>query len=184
MNTHHSETVLLPLGQCFAWLPDLLWLYLGSSGIMTIAFVLMAITGIHIIRRSKHPVPHSDLLGLLILIFACSSIYQALEIANIWLQAYQALAWVKAITASITMTTGLILIPKIPELVSQKSDRAELYEAQRKLESMEQKFNQMSSVYQASLGREERIIQLKREVNQELVNQGHPERYSIYKGKN
>jgi hypothetical protein len=37
----------------------------------------------------------------------------------------------------------------------------------------------MNSVYEASLDREDRITQLKREVNEELISQGQPARYKI-----
>lgn len=179
-----SYNAFLPHGHCYFWRPDILWLHVGSNAIITIAYLLIPGAIIIFIRNANREIPHQDILYLFIAFITFCGLSHATEIVTTWFPFYQFEGWIKAITASISMVTALVLIPKLPELLQTRGLQEKLEKTELELMAMELKLNQMSSVYQASLGREDRIVQLKIEVNKELQRQGIDQRYTIYHDKN
>jgi hypothetical protein len=57
------------------------------------------------------------------------------------------------------------LAPKLPQLIQLPGVEVKYHSAMAELEVMKQKNKQMSSVYSATLDREDRILELKKEVN-------------------
>lgn len=170
----------LPTAQCFAWAADILWLHVLSDAVIAFSYILIP-TALYIIAtRNQYRGQHKDLAYLFMaLIFSCGLTHAA-AIYTAWVPAYRLEGWLKAITASIAAVTTLVLLPKLPDLllnagIQRKYERME--DQQRMLEAQ---LAQMNSVYEASLGREERIIHLKKEINQELALQGLPPRYRIH----
>lgn len=172
----------LPEGKCYLWRPDILWLNVGSSTVIALANVLIFSGLIYLMRKSRTGLPHRDVITLFSAMILCSILSQLADILTTWLPFYLFEGWIKAVTASVALTTGLVFISKLPDLFSTHSARSELESARKEIANLETQLNQINSVYQAALGREERIVQLKQEVNTELLYQGKTPRYKIYSG--
>ncbi len=170
----------LPSGDTYHWLPEILWLHVISNAVIALSYLLIPL-GLYIfVTRNSRRLPHRDLAYLFIFFIFFCGLSHAAEIYTTWVPAYWLEGWLKAITASVSIVTALVLLPKLPDLVPSAADRrryADLEEHQRILET---RLAQMNSLYEASLGREERIVQLKKEINQELAKQGLPPRYRIH----
>lgn len=174
----------MPHGHCYFWRPDVLWLHVGSNAIIAIAYFVIPIALYTIIKRSQRPIPHKDLLYLFITFITFCGLSHSVEILTTWIPLYQLEGWVKATTASISIITALVLLPKLPDLLTTQSLQEKYDQLYNERDELEEKLNQMNSVYRASLGREERILQLKIEINSELTKQGFEPRYKIYEGSN
>lgn len=172
----------LPEGSCYLWRPDILWLHAGSNTAIALAHLLIAATLVLFLRKSKVDLPHKDIVTLFAVLVLCTAVTNLAEVLTTWLPYYLLEGWVKAVTASVAMTTGLVFVSKIPDLLRSESALKQLETARKEIASLENQLNQMNSIYQAALGREERIVQLKKEVNQELFRQGKAGRYKIYTG--
>lgn len=170
----------LPNGQCFAWAPDILWLHVISDAVIALAYVVIPVTLFVVVFRHHYREDQKDLTYLFMaFIFSCGLAHAA-GIYTAWVPAYHFEGWLKAITASISAVTALVLLSKLPDLVLNAGIQRKYEQMENNQRILEAQLAQMNSVYEASLGREERIIQLKKEINQELTRQGQPPRYRIH----
>lgn len=170
----------LPSGAAYHWLPDILWLHLISDAVIAISYLLIPMALYVFVTRNQYRMPHKDLAYLFICFIFFCGLSHAAEIYTIWVPAYRLEGWLKAITASISIVTALILLPKLPDLVLSEGDQKKYAHMEEHQRALEARLAQMNSLYQASLGREERIVQLKKEINQELTKQGLTPRYRIH----
>ncbi len=171
-----------PHGSGYFWRPDILWLHVGANTLIAFAYIVIPITLVVIIRKTKYDIPHRDLIYLFVTFIGFCGLSHAIEIITTWYPYYLLEGWIKATTASVSMTTALILLAKVPDIIKTEATFEKLKKAENELLALEARINQMSSVYQASLGRENRITQLKVEVNKELEKQGLEHRYTVYEG--
>lgn len=170
----------LPNGDCYQWLPDVLWLHVISNGVIALSYLLIPLALILLVTRNRYHLPHKDLAYLFIaFIFFCGLSHIA-SIYTTWVPAYRFEGWLKAITASVSIVTALVLLPKLPDLMLNESAQKKYEQLEDHQRALEARLAQMNSLYEASLGREERIVQLKKEINQELTKQGLPPRYRIH----
>lgn len=172
----------LPNGQCFSWAPDVLWLHVISNAVIALSYVLIPAALYIITTRNQYRGQHKDLAYLFIAFIFFCGLSHLVEIYTTWVPAYRLEGWMKAITASVSMVTALVLLPKLPDLLMNTEIQKKYQLMEDHQHTLEAQLAQMNSVYEASLGREERIIQLKKEINQELTKQGLPPRYRIYEG--
>lgn len=170
----------LPSGDCYRWLPDILWLHVISNAVIALAYLLIPLVLYVFATRNRHRLPHKDLVYLFIsFIFFCG-VSHAAEIYTTWVPAYRLEGWLKAVTASVSIVTALVLLPKLPDLLFNGGILKTYEHMEEHQRTLEARLAQMNSVYEASLGREERIVQLKKEINQELIKQGLPPRYRTH----
>lgn len=175
-----SQSEFMPHGHCYFWQADVLWLHVGSNAVIALAYVLIPLALTIFLVKNRFQLPHKDLLCLSVAFISLCGMTHLMEIYTTWIPAYRLEGWIKAITASVSITTALVLMPQLPDLLSSQGLQKK-YDALRENQAMlETRLSQMNSVYEASLGREERIVQLKKEINQELAKQGLPQRYRIH----
>lgn len=175
-----SQSEFMPHGHCYFWLPDILWLHVGSNAVIALAYFLIPLSLAILIRKRKSTLPHQDLVYLSIAFIFLCGISHIMEIYTTWVPAYRLEGWIKAATAAVSITTALVLLPKLPDLLDIQ-DLQKRYEALKDNQRiLEAHLNQLNSVHEASIDREERIIQLKREINLELSKQGLPHRYRLH----
>ena len=175
-----SQSNFMPHGHCYFWQPDVLWLHVGSNAVTALAYLLIPIALAIFIRKNKFELPYKDLLYLSVAFILLCGTTHLMEIYTTWVPAYRLEGWIKAVTASVSITTALVLLPKLPELLDTQGLQKRYELLQQNHTVLEARLSQMNSVYEASIGREERITQLKREINLELTKQGLPQRYRIH----
>lgn len=175
-----SQPNFMPHGHCYFWQPDILWLHVGSNAVIGLAYLLIPLALVIFILKNKFKLPHKDLLYLSVAFISLCGLTHLMEVYTTWIPAYRLEGWLKAITASVSITTALVLLPKLSELLKTEDLQKKYDLLQSSQTALEARLNQMNSVFDASLGREDRIVQLKREINQELTKQGLPPRYRIH----
>ncbi len=175
-----ADTQFMPHGHCYLWQADVLWLHVGSNAVIALSYFLIPLALTIFAVKNRSGLPHRDLLYLFIAFISFCGLSHTVEIYTTWVPAYRLEGWIKAITASVSIITALVLLPKLPELLDTQNLQKRYLSLQENQKLLEARLSQMNSVYEASLGREERITQLKKEINQELAKQGLPQRYRIH----
>lgn len=170
----------MPFGHCFSWSADVLWLHVSSNLVIAVAYLLIPIALYLFATRNQYKFPHLDLIYLFTAFIFLCGVSHSVQIYTIWTPAYHLEGWVKAVTASVSIVTALVLLPKLPDLLKNQSLQKKYEEMEEHQRELEARLSQMNSLYEASLGREERIVQLKKEINEELAKHGLPQRYRIH----
>lgn len=177
-----NDPSFMPHGHCYQWQPDILWLHVGSNSLIALAyFVIPAVLFIFAVNN-KNELPHKDLLYLFIVLILFCGFTHLVEIYTTWHPAYLFQGWVKAATASVSVITTLVLLPRIPELLNLRSLLQNQCDLEARFQEQQTLNNQMQVVHQASLDRENRVVELKKEVNFERTQQGLPPRYTFAEG--
>lgn len=132
----------MPHGQCYLWTPSLVWLHAGSDALIGIAYIVIPIALLYVVRR-REDLPFSWMFVLFgVFIIACGATH-IVEIWNIWNADYWFSGGVKLITAVASIPTALLLIHLIPSILTIPS-RNELALANRRLEAAMHELEQFS----------------------------------------
>jgi PAS domain S-box-containing protein len=112
-----SSDGFLPHGHCYLWDPLMMWLNIISDALITLAYLTIPVTLICIVRKRKD-LPFDWMwfcFGVFIL--ACGTTH-GLEIWTLWTPTYWLLGWTKAVTAAASVTTAILLVKLIPQLLA------------------------------------------------------------------
>ena len=132
--------IFMPHGMCYLWKPGLVRLHLVSDALIALAYCLISVTLIYIVRQQK------DLpLNWLILLFAafiisCGSGH-LFYIWTLWHPNYWLSGYIRAVTALVSVATAFALIKLIPQikiLLSSQQIAAINQQLQHKIEELEQ----------------------------------------------
>jgi len=124
---------LLPHGVCFLWDESLLLLHVVSDSIIALAYYSIPIALIFFVRRRKDLVFSWIFILFAVFIVACGTTH-LLGIWTIWHPAYWLDGMVKALTATVSLVTAILLWPLIPKALALPSP-AQLRSAYQKLEA-------------------------------------------------
>lgn len=199
----------MPHGHCYLWQPGLLWTNVISDALIFFAYSLIP-AAIAIVYY-KRPDLLMAKVGLLFMIFitACG-ITHLIGVWNVWHGAYWLAGIAKAITATVSLITAAalyILLPKIlkiptlavlSEQVRQRDEAVHELEAERlrlrenvqartaaieaKNRELTEEKARLEAFQDLALEREERMMELKREVNDLLQALGRPARFPLSPG--
>jgi hypothetical protein len=124
-------------------------------------------------------VPYKDIFALFMaFIFFCGTTH-FVAIYVTWYPAYEYQGWIKALTAFTSILTAIVLAPRLPDLIQLPGVEIKYHEALKDVEALKHKNAQMSSVYSATLDREERVIELKKEVNALMIELKREHAYDV-----
>ena len=123
---------LLPHGFCFSWLPQLLWLHVVSDVMIGLAYLTIPFTIFYFVRKRGDLPFHWVFVLFGLFIVACGSTH-FMSVWNIWYPDYWASGAIKAITAAVSVPTGIALVALIPDALSIPT-MAQLREAKERLE--------------------------------------------------
>lgn len=112
-------------------------------------------------------------------IVACGTTH-LLGIITVWNGAYRIEGVVKLITALLSIVTAGCLIPLIPKALSLPSQAALNKKYKTSLVDLEKTNFELEKFNNAAIGREERIVELKNEINQLRAKLGENAKYSSY----
>lgn len=169
----------MPHGHCYLWRSDILWTHVLSDAAIAMSYFLIPVIMAILISKRKKNIPYPDIFGLFIAFIFFCGLTHLLSIYVVWNPVYEHQGWLKALTAFISMLTVIVLMPKLPLLIGLPGIEESYRKSQKDLETMQQKYEQMNQIYAATLNREDRIIELKREVNQLLIHQGKSPAYDV-----
>ncbi|WAK01101.1 hybrid sensor histidine kinase/response regulator [Methylobacter sp. YRD-M1] len=122
----------LPHGFCFLWKPQLLWLFVVSDLIITLAYFSISFAlGYFICKRRDIEYKWVFVLFSLF-IFACGATH-LLSVVTIWKPVYGLEAVAKVVTTVVSLVASIVLWPLIPKAILIPS-RNQLINANRELE--------------------------------------------------
>lgn len=122
----------MPHGYCYLWDPWLVWLNVISDGLITLSYYCIPAVLIYFIRK-RRDLPFNWIFWMFGgFILACGTTH-LVEVWNIWHASYLFAGIVKAITATISVATAILLIPLVPQAVA-VPNLIHLQEKNRRLE--------------------------------------------------
>jgi signal transduction histidine kinase/CheY-like chemotaxis protein len=154
----------MPHGHCFLWQPGLLWLHVGSDGLIGTAYLVISLTLWRLVRRAHIP------FSLMVLAFgvfigACGLTHY-MEIFTIWVPDYWLSGSVKAVTALASVATGAYLVRSRSAIIGVTQASALAEERRLQLEIAHQDL-------EVAVRRHQRALQTMRECNEALVRATH-----------
>ncbi len=172
----------MPHGHCYLWQPDILWTHVLSDILIAMAYyAIPVILAIFLIKR-RQSFPFPEILALFVaFIFLCGTTH-LLRIYVTWYPAYQIEGWLKAVTAFISVVTAIVLVPRLPQLISLPGIQEAYKQSQEALEKANEEKSEMQAIFNTAMDRESKILALKEEVNALLIAQNQPEKYQANKG--
>jgi hypothetical protein len=169
----------MPHGHCYLWRPDILWTHVISDITIGVAYYLITIILGILLYKRKESVPYKDIFALFMaFIFFCGTTH-FVAIYVTWYPAYEYQGSIKALTAFTSILTAIVLAPRLPDLIQLPGVEIKYHEALKDVEALKHKNAQMSSVYSATLDREERVIELKKEVNALMIELKREHAYDV-----
>ncbi|MFZ1007018.1 MAG: PAS domain S-box protein [Candidatus Sulfotelmatobacter sp.] len=122
----------MPHGYCYLWDPRLVWLNVISDGLITLSYYCIPVVLIYFIRK-RRDLPFNWIFWMFGgFILACGTTH-LVEVWNIWHASYLFAGILKAITATISVATAILLIPLVPQAVA-VPNLIHLQEKNRRLE--------------------------------------------------
>ncbi len=169
----------MPHGHCYLWQPEILWLNVLSDIVIGIAYFTIPVVLVTLLLKRKEDIPHANLLGLFgAFILLCGTTH-FVGILVVWYPFYEFQGWVKLVTALVSIFTAIRLVPLLPDLLDMPDLKKSYGEASRMVRELTEKNQELQAFYDVSLDREERIMELKEEVNQLLENQDKEPKYTL-----
>jgi two-component system sensor kinase FixL len=154
----------MPHGQCFLWDPGVLWLNVTSDVAITAAYYVIS-AALFVFLWKRKDVPFAWMFALFgLFIFACGTTH-AIHVWTVWRPDYWAEGLVKAGTAVLSLSTGLLLFPLLPKAMALRSptDLEQLNgELRRALEDRQQAIERLQQSEAALRDRTE-VLTMQRE---------------------
>lgn len=178
----------MPHGHCYLWTPGLVWLHVISDSLIALPYYSIPLTLFYFVRRRQGIQFNTVFLCFAVFIFACGTTH-LMEIWNVWHSAYWLSGGIKAVTAVASVPTAILVIKLVPralllrspaeleavnrELEKEVDERTKAEEATRRTARELEEFNQLM------VGRELRMVELKREINELNATLGRPAPYEV-----
>ncbi|MBI3562976.1 MAG: hypothetical protein HY080_14795 [Gammaproteobacteria bacterium] len=179
MEGFFDSSRFLPHGHCYLWRPDILWVHIMSDSVIFAAYIAIPLALIYVVRkRTDLPFPTVFYLFSLFIIF-CGTTH-LINVWTIWQPYYGIAGVVKAFTAALSLITAYIVWNITPEALG-IPDRQALQtandnwkklshslegEIEARTQKLEERNQALQKFNEAALDREDRIIELKNEVNE------------------
>lgn len=113
-----SANGFIPHGHCYLWKPSLVWLHLLSDALIAGAYVAISATLAYLVYRTRREIPfHWMFLAFGSFIVACG-ITHFMAIWTLWHPIYWLSGLLKAITATASVATALVLPSLVPKALS------------------------------------------------------------------
>jgi PAS domain S-box-containing protein len=111
------QSVGLPHGFCFLWNPRLLWLNIASDSLIALAYFAIPIALLKIVRKREDVPLNGVSLCFAGFIVACG-LTHVMEVVTLWFPVYWVSGALKAVTASVSVATLVLLIRITPGLLA------------------------------------------------------------------
>jgi signal transduction histidine kinase len=165
-------------GYCYLWRPEIVWLHVGSDALITLAYYSIPISLVYFVRKRRDLPFHWMFIMFGAFILGCGTTHM-MEVWTIWHGTYRLAGIVKLITAGLSLSTAVALIPMMPKALALPSP-ARLAAANRELEQearareqaedeQRRSFKQLRALAgRIQTAREEERARVAREIHDEL----------------
>jgi hypothetical protein len=103
----------LPHGYCLLWNWPLILLHVVSDSLITLSYMSIPVTLIYIARKRKD-LPFNWIFWCFGLFIVACGLTHAIEVMTFWYPAYWALGTTKAVTATVSLATAILLVKLVP----------------------------------------------------------------------
>lgn len=186
---------LLPHGQCLLWESGLVWLHVTSDLLIAAAYFSIPATLGYLTFKRQDIEFRSMFLLFAAFIVACGTTH-VMNIWTLWQPVYWLEGFMKTLTAGLSVATACLLVPLLPKALALPNPSAlEIANRQLQREVADRELAEEALVQRAGelaranaelerfnrgvIGREQRMIELKREVNALLQASGKPAAYDL-----
>lgn len=152
----------IPHGHCYLWQPGLVWLHIMSDALIALAYYSIPVFLIYLSYK-RSDIPFRGTFWLFGAFIVCCGTTHLLEIWTLWHPTYWLAGGMKAVTAIVSLSTVLELIPLTPKALALPSP-AQLEIANQTLEEVNQSLE--TRVAQRTQELTKTIEQLQKEVEQ------------------
>ncbi|MEG5000774.1 sensor histidine kinase [Microcoleus sp. B4-D4] len=115
--TFFSSGSFIPHGHCYLWQTKLVWLHVASDSIIAIAYFSIPITLIYFISQRKD-LPFDWIFAMFGAFIVACGITHIFEVWTLWHPTYWLSGTIKAITATISFITAILLVDLIPQALA------------------------------------------------------------------
>jgi PAS domain S-box-containing protein len=123
---------LMAHGYCYLWKPEIVWLHVVSDTLITLAYYSIPVTLVYFVRKRRDLPFHWMFLMFGAFILGCGTTH-VMEVWTIWHGTYRLAGIIKLITAGLSVSTAVALVPLMPRALALPSP-ARLEAANRELE--------------------------------------------------
>lgn len=134
----NASAHFMPHGHCYLWIPSLVWLHVISDSTIALAYMLIPFALGYIVYKRKDLIYGWIFLCFCAFIIACGTTH-IMEVWTLWYPDYWLSGFIKAITAIVSLTTAILLLRLIPNILAFPNETT-LREAHTALEKSENKF--------------------------------------------
>lgn len=191
---------------CGTWSDALGWLHIGSDVAIFGAYTAIPIVLVYFVVR-KPDVPFPRIIWLFVAFILSCGLGHLLEAVIFWHPVYRLAGVVKLVTATVSWGTVVALVFIVPkalklpglaklnaemelsnaglqQMMEQVTERtvrleAEVAERRRAEERLAEHARQLEKFNKLAVGRELRMVELKREINELAASLGRPEPYDV-----
>jgi len=111
---------MMPHGYCYAWQPSVLWLNVLSDAAIALAYFSIPIT-LTVFLRQRSDFPFSWVLSLFSMFILACGFTHSMGIWTVWNGDYGIHGLVKFVTAFVSVTTAVALVPVVPRALAFRS---------------------------------------------------------------
>jgi PAS domain S-box-containing protein len=112
----------MPHGYCYLWQPGLIWLHAISDGLIAVAYYLIPVMLVYLVRRRRDLPFHWMFFMFGLFIFGCGTTH-LMEVWTLWHGTYRLAGLIKVVTAGASLTTAGLLIQLVPRAMALPSPR-------------------------------------------------------------
>jgi signal transduction histidine kinase len=128
-----ASSDFMPHGYCYQWNPLVLWLNVISDGLIVISYYCIPLALVHLVRK-RSDLPFNWIFWMFgLFILGCGTTH-LMEVWTVWHANYLLAGVIKAITASVSVMTAIMLVPLIPKAIALPSPE-HLFQVNRELET-------------------------------------------------
>lgn len=174
-----ADPSFMPHGHCYLWKPEILWTHVVSDAVIGIAYFTIPIVLAVFLAKRKAAIPYPHVVTLFCGFILLCGLTHVAGIIVTWYPAYEPQGWLKAVTAVVSIYTAIVLVPLLPELLALPDLKQAYQRTQEALIALQERNQKLNAFYEITVDREERILELKTEINDLLKQQGKPARYAL-----
>jgi signal transduction histidine kinase len=147
-----GSSTFMPHGHCYMWEPGLLWLQVISNGLIGLSYIAIAGFLAVLVRRIQD-IPFRGVYYAFSLFILSCGITHFFDVWVIWQPVYWADGAMRAVTATASVATALLLPPLIPEAVAvargARSAEAKGIRLEEAIEDLESMYEQTKELEEA-----------------------------------